>query len=208
MATKPEPQSFRRFLASTPVERTDSFVYDGVEFNFAAVPDGEAYIGVMFPDPQAALTASKHAATVNGRLMPNGDLRPYPVEIYGDVIAILNTYRIPSSEAPPDIVEVFALYDANPELFCLMRGSALEVIGVGGGSMRANSGIGAWTAIFGATAKAHQLLSQGSADEARKIVADAFQVARAALSDFKLNPKDALGEIVKLDPELEALLGN
>lgn len=211
----PEPSSVRRFIGKSSGRRRDSFVYGDVEFVFEADPDGDLYMGVMFPNPEDALNAGKHAARTNGRQTAKGELRPYPIEIYGDVVAILNTYRMPDGEPPLDINEAYSLYDTAPELFSLMRGAAIEVVGVGGGETRPNSGLASWSAVFSTAARAHRMVGEvatGSvtvkADDLRAVIGDIFRLAKAAIGDYKLNARDVAGEGVALDPELEAILGN
>lgn len=203
----PGARSFRRFLGGSAV-RASSFTYEGVEFSFQAERDGEMYLGIMYPNPDQAMQSAKHAAAVNHRMTPKGELRPYPIERYGDVLAILNTYQMPEGEAPPDINEVWRLFDEDTELFTNMVGAALEVLGVGGSSS-VNSGLAAWSAVFTLATRAHALAKSGSDKTSLvAVVTDLFQVARAAIGDYKLNAKDVLTETITLDPELESLLGN
>lgn len=140
MGERSQGSTLARF-ASSQGERTESFVYEGTEFEFRATPTGDDYFAVLYPDPLEANNAASTYGTANHRG------RAYPIEIYGDVLAIEKAYVPPAGEERPDRAVIYSLYDANPGLFGAMRSAALTVLNVAG-VRGENSGLYNWQAVY------------------------------------------------------------
>ena len=180
--------------------RSREFVFRGEQFRFFSAGDGDLYFSALYPDQRDANQKCVHFAQVNGRSSP------YPVTIFGDVLAIAGTIDT-GGEPAPDYAVIFEVYDSEPELFGLMRGAALEVLGVDGSGSAA--GFGAWQGVYSV---GKQALRSKDPDKIREALAAIVRASVSALQEWRVDlsgiveAEDGLAEVS--DPAVESLRGN
>jgi hypothetical protein len=180
----------------------------GVVHRIAAEPYGDVYFAILYPDVESARKDCSHFATLNGRTV-DGKIRAYPLEIYGDVLAIMATYQTPEGFEPLDMSSVFALYDKDPGLFAQLRGLALIGVGVVE-STPVNSGRAAWSDQLVGAKQLERALRDGEDEKARALAKALRQRAAVAMRDFDVSApvEDEADDPRDVDPTMEAVVGN